>query len=180
MTIFTTDLTNLTDRIPWTPWTFELGSKTKTRKTPCVGCKMSLTSHWCCACLKILKQAWIFSVSYIITLQGLCIHRKAINKNKPLSSGWYPTTDCTPQALWCLEGNHITSTPHALRCLEGTTMSNRGQRPRIHDTPPNICLEGSTPQDGKVYSCLSPWRGWWPSEGRWWYAFGLGVKSSLL
>ena len=57
--------------------------KTKTGKTPCVGSKMSLTSHWCCACLKILKQAWIFSVSYIITLQGLCIHRKAINKNKP-------------------------------------------------------------------------------------------------
>ena len=65
--------------------------KTKTRKTPCVGCKMSLTSHWCCACLKILKQAWIFSVSYIITLQGLCIHRKAINKNKPQSSGVLPS-----------------------------------------------------------------------------------------
>ena len=30
-------------------------------------------------------------------------------------------------------------------------MSNRGQRPRIHDTPPSICLEGSTPEDG----CLS-------------------------
>ena len=45
--------------------------------------QMSLTSHRCCGCQKILKQAWIFSVSYIITLQGLCIHRKAINKNKP-------------------------------------------------------------------------------------------------
>ena len=49
---------------------------------------MSLTSHRCCARLKILKQAWIFSVSHIITLSGLCIHRKAINKNKPLSSGF--------------------------------------------------------------------------------------------
>ena len=74
---------------PWTPLNpLELLEpfavcKTKTAKTPCVGCKMSLTSHWCCACLKILKQAWIFSVNYIITLQGLCIHRKAINKNKP-------------------------------------------------------------------------------------------------
>ena len=29
-------------------------------------------------------------------------------------------------------------------------MSNRGQRPRIHDTPPNICLDGSTPQDRLV------------------------------
>ena len=76
--------------------------KTKTGKTPCVGCKMSLTSHWCCACLKILKQAWIFSVSYIITLQGLCIHRKAINKNKHQSSGWYPTTGKTStcKAKW--------------------------------------------------------------------------------
>ena len=97
--------------------------------------QMSLASHRCCARLKILKQAWTFSVSPIITLSGLCIHRKAINKDKPLSSGWYPTTDCIPQALWC---------------LEGTTMSNRGQRPRIHDTPPNICLEGSTPQDRLV------------------------------
>ena len=29
------------------------------------------------------------------------------------------------------EANHITRTPSALRCLEGTTLSNRGQRPRI-------------------------------------------------
>ena len=29
-------------------------------------------------------------------------------------------------------------------------MSNRGQRPRIHDTPPSICLEGSTPEDGEL------------------------------
>ena len=87
---------------PLNSWTFELGSKTKTGKTPCVGCKMSLTSHWCCACLKILKQAWIFSVSYIITLQGLCIHRKAINKNKHQSSVWYPTTGKTStcKAKW--------------------------------------------------------------------------------
>ena len=28
-------------------------------------------------------------------------------------------------------------------------MSNRGQRPRIYDSE-NLCLEGSTPQDGKV------------------------------
>ena len=26
-------------------------------------------------------------------------------------------------------------------------MSNRGQRPRIYDPKPNLCLEGSTPQD---------------------------------
>ena len=29
-------------------------------------------------------------------------------------------------------------------------------------------------------SCLSPWRGWQPSERRWSLAFGWGVKSSLL
>ena len=38
--------------------------------------------------------------------------------------------------------------PHiALWCLEGTTLSNRGQRPRIYDTPLNLCLDGSTPED---------------------------------
>ena len=47
---------------------------------------MSLTNHLCCARLKILKQAWIFSVSPTITLSGFCIYRKAINKNKHLSS----------------------------------------------------------------------------------------------
>ena len=52
---------------------------------------MSLTSHRCCARLKILKQAWIFSASPIITLSGLCIHRKAINKDKPLSCGVLPS-----------------------------------------------------------------------------------------
>ena len=57
---------------------------------------MSLASHRCCARLKILKQAWIFSVSPIITLSGSYIYRKAINKNKPsLSTGWYPTTGRT-------------------------------------------------------------------------------------
>ena len=30
-------------------------------------------------------------------------------------------------------------------------MSNRGQRPRIYDTPPYLCLEGSTPQDGCLF-----------------------------
>ncbi len=44
--------------------------------------QMSLTSHCCCVRLKILKQAWIFSATHIITLSGSYIHRKAINKNK--------------------------------------------------------------------------------------------------
>ena len=38
-------------------------------------------------------------------------------------------------------------------------MSNRGQRPRIYDTPPNLCLEGSTPQD-RLYmtaTCKAKW-----------------------
>ena len=43
---------------------------------------MSLTSHGCCARLKILEQAQIFSATHIITLSGLCIHRKAINRDK--------------------------------------------------------------------------------------------------
>ena len=52
---------------------------------------MSLASHRCCARLKILKQAWIFSVSPTITLSGLCIHRKAIDKDKHLSCGVLPS-----------------------------------------------------------------------------------------
>ena len=59
------------------------GHKTKTIKTPSAWCKMSLTIHWCCNCQKILKQAWKFSVSHTITPFGSCIHRKAINKDKP-------------------------------------------------------------------------------------------------
>ena len=50
---------------------------------------MSLTSHRCCARLKILEQAWIFSATHTITLSGSYINRKAINKNKPsLSCGF--------------------------------------------------------------------------------------------
>ena len=42
--------------------------------------------------LRILKQAWIFSVSHTITPSRSCIHRKAINKDKPsLSSGVLPS-----------------------------------------------------------------------------------------
>ena len=65
--------------------------KTKTAKTPCGRCKMSLTSHRCCARLKILKQAWIFSATPTITLSGSCIHRKAINIDKHLSCGVLPS-----------------------------------------------------------------------------------------
>ena len=53
--------------------------------------QMSLASHRCCARLKILKQAWIFSATHIITLSGLCIYRKAINIDKPLSSSVLPS-----------------------------------------------------------------------------------------
>ena len=50
-----------------TDWLADTGRKTKTIKTPCGWCKMSLESHWCCVRLKILKQAWIFSASHTIT-----------------------------------------------------------------------------------------------------------------
>ena len=52
---------------------------------------MSLASHRCCGCQKILKQAWIFLATHTITLSGLCIYRKAINKDKPLSYGVLPS-----------------------------------------------------------------------------------------
>ena len=49
------------------------------------------------AARKSLKQAWIFSARHIITPSRSCIHRKAINSNKPsLSSGCFcSTTDRT-------------------------------------------------------------------------------------
>ena len=80
----------------------DTGCKTKTIKTPCARCKMSLTSHWCCARLKILEQAQIFSATHTITLSGSYINRKAINIDKHLSSGWYPTTGktATCKAKW--------------------------------------------------------------------------------
>ena len=44
------------------------------------------------AARKSLKQAWIFSASHTITPPDSCIHRKAINKDKPsLSSGVLPS-----------------------------------------------------------------------------------------
>ena len=44
------------------------------------------------AARKSLKQAWIFSARHIITPSRSCIHRKAINKDKPsLSSGVLPS-----------------------------------------------------------------------------------------
>ena len=58
-------------------------------------------------------------------------------------------------------------------------MSNRGQRPRIYDSE-NLCLEGSTPEDRKVFSVYRLGEDGDLLQGRCWYAFGLGVKSSLL
>ena len=49
------------------------------------------------------KQAWIFSVSPTITPQGLCIHRKAINMDKPtVLLDFFSTTDWTDLSdlLW--------------------------------------------------------------------------------
>ena len=61
-----------------------LPRKTKTGKTPCAGCKMSLASHGRCSRLKIPRA----SSGILRRLQhppiGFCIQRKAINKkNKP-------------------------------------------------------------------------------------------------
>ena len=82
--------------------------------------------------------------SHILFRESLPSHRRKSLMPAPSFSLSFPTSPSS---------NHPTffsttdRTPHALRCLEGTTLSNRGQRPRIHDTPPSICLEGSTPQD---------------------------------
>ena len=46
---------------------------------------------------------------------------------------WYcpPGSRALVRQLSCEEGSHILKNLYALRCLEGTTMSNRGQSPRI-------------------------------------------------
>ena len=86
-------------------------------------------------------------------------HRRSTRLLMALSSGVLPSRQLYPigvypgtpppsvyqvthgtalQAAGCLRyicpirmGSQITTSPQALRCLEGTTMSNRGQRPRI-------------------------------------------------
>ena len=55
----------------------------------------------------------------------------------------------------CEESRHIIKNLYALWCLEGTTLSNRGQRPRIRCTPPYLCLEGSTPEDGFTFFSIT-------------------------
>ena len=50
-------------------------------KTPCAWCKMSLTSHWCCSCLKILERAQIFSAIYIVTL-SVFLHQSQGDKHE--------------------------------------------------------------------------------------------------
>ena len=135
-----------------------VGHKTKTIKTPCGWCKMSLASHWCCVRLKILKQAWIFSASHTITPPGSCIHRKAINKDKPsLSSGVLPSRQQS-----CV--SRLPGTPPSLvyQVTHGTALqaAERYVQPLVLWG----CALEDCPMQGKtVYSCLSPWRGWWPS-----------------
>ena len=58
--------------------------KTKTGKTPCAGCKMSLASHECCSRLKIPRASSGILRRLHHPPVGFCIRRKAINKkNKP-------------------------------------------------------------------------------------------------
>ena len=97
--------------------------------------QMSLASHGCCARLKILKQAWIFSASHIITPQGSCIHRKAINKDKPLSSGFY-SYHGLDSACALVPGNLVQMS------AESSSLELCRVQPRF-----NVFVKGSTPQD---------------------------------
>ena len=95
--------------------------------------QMSLASHRCCARLKILKQAWLFSATHIITLSGSCIHRKAINKDKHLSSGWYPIYGQECYITW--SHNDI---PFLVRYPSSGVLPSRQQSSvsRLPGTPP--------------------------------------------
>ena len=74
-----------------------LGARQKPNKPLAVDAGCLLRAIDAAAARKSLKQAWIFSVSHIITPSRSCIHRKAISRNKPsLSSGCFcSTTDRT-------------------------------------------------------------------------------------
>ena len=70
---------------------------------------------------KSLKQAWIFSVSHIITLSGSYINRKAINKNKPsLSRGflfYHGSDGLNGWALCVIRQKHQKPLAVDARCL---------------------------------------------------------------
>ena len=69
-----------------------LGARQKPNKPLAVDARCLLRAFDVVAARKTLKQAWIFSASHTITPPGSCIHRKAINKNKPsLYSGVLPS-----------------------------------------------------------------------------------------
>ena len=74
-----------------------LGARQKPNKPLAMDVRCLLRAIDAVAARKSLKQAWIFSVRHIITPSRSCIHRKAINKDKPsLSSGCFcSTTDRT-------------------------------------------------------------------------------------
>ena len=76
--------------------TLVLARKTKTEKTPCTWCKMSLARHWYCDWLRIPRaSSGIFSQSQHHPI-GFCIKRKAINrKNLLLWQSWN-----VPQEEW--------------------------------------------------------------------------------
>ena len=60
--------------------------------------------------------------------------------------------------------------PHALRCLEGTTLSNRGQRPRIHEHHHTSAWRAvrrrmsshqcTSVVSHKTKTRKTPWKGW--------------------
>ena len=69
-----------------------LGARQKPNKPLAVDARCLLRAIDAVAASKSLKQAWIFSVSHTITPPGSCIHRKAINKDKPS----FPLAYCPP------------------------------------------------------------------------------------
>ena len=69
-----------------------LGARQKPNKPLARDARCLLRAIDAVAARKALKQAWICSARHISTLSGLCIHRKAINKDKPsLSFGVLPS-----------------------------------------------------------------------------------------
>ena len=99
-----------TDR---TDWLADTGCKTKTAKTPCGWCKMSLTSHLCCARLKSPQASLdIFSQSHHHPFRSL--HPSQGDKQGQTHVLWrtaLQTAECYVMHMSCTYS--IRGLPHA-------------------------------------------------------------------
>ena len=127
------------------------------------------------AASKSLKQAWLFLVNHTITPPGSCIHRKAINKDKPsLSSGVLPS-----RQQYHIGVNPGTPPPSVYQVTHGTAL--QAAECHVSHFPVGMGFRGlpHARQNGLFLFIALERMVTFCKEGAA-HAFGLGVKSSLL